>query len=156
MFNYSIEKDTVIIHGLKDSSAKEIIFPTEIDGFTKLIIDKKAFANLDTLESVILSKSVIEIRDFAFSSCHNLREFDFDRQTTPKFGWRIFEDCSSVEHISLEISILSDYFPRFFSDKTLTRMSGINVPKKDLDDGSLDSWLDTNIEATINILKNKS
>ena len=84
----------------------QVIIPKEINGVEVKEIGYGAFANNNTLESVVISNSVISISGSAFSGCENLNSVIM-ADTVSYIGSYAFKGCSQLK--SIELPSLTEY-----------------------------------------------
>ncbi len=105
---------------IKSYSGKggDLEIPNEIDGYPVVAIDENAFAELDTLTSVVIPETVVNIRTTAFKGCKNLSSV-----TLPDSGCQIFygafSDCTALKEITIPRNTGLDGYSIGFNFKTV-------------------------------------
>ncbi|MDE6102503.1 MAG: leucine-rich repeat domain-containing protein, partial [Ruminococcus sp.] len=106
-----------------DTSATEVIIPSEIEGVPVTSIGKSAFSvsyfSENILKSVEIPDSVTNIGDDAFYKCENLTSINIPAGVT-HIGREAFEDCSSLESIEIPDGITIIEYGTFQRCKSLT------------------------------------
>lgn len=83
-FEYSVateyDKEFNAIKSIKitkyNGSDSDVVIPDTIDSLPVTIIESDAFANNESIESVTIPETVVEIGGWAFENCTNLKEID--------------------------------------------------------------------------------
>ena len=113
--SYSIRNGTRIIC---DHAFPECVYYNE----TKYGTIETEYNNC--IQSINIPDSVIKIGDYAFSSCHSLREITIPNSVV-ELGDNIFEDCTELEYVSLSESLLEINDHAFFN---CIKLSFIIIP----------------------------
>ncbi len=97
-FGYLVENDNVAITSYKGDN-KEIVIPSQIDGYDVTNIGNFAFDSCDTLTSVTIPNSVKTIGAYAFSWCDALKSVIIPNSVTniESFAFWCCEALSSLE-----------------------------------------------------------
>ena len=78
-YTYDINSDskTCTITGVTDFSAKELILPAAIDGYTVTAIGEKAFANKTSITTLYIPKTVTKLGNKSFIGCYSLTNITY-------------------------------------------------------------------------------
>ena len=98
-FEYELKDDQVKIVKYIGSD-KELKIPNRIEGKTVSIIGAQAFADLPSLESVVIPESVETIYREAFKNCTSLREIELSEALTV-LNRETFKGCTALENVGL-------------------------------------------------------
>ena len=113
--NDSVYADTVHIEKVTDCSIETLVFPEAIEGCTRFSICKNAFANCPRLKKIVFPQGLAAIDDYAFSHCEKLEEISFGRIRKLFLGKYVFEGCTRVKSVTIDIALLNE-FGRLFSE----------------------------------------
>ena len=105
-----------------DASVTKAVIPGKIDGIDVTSIGQSAFADCDSLTSVIIPDSVISIWTWAFRSCSSLTSVTIGNCVT-SIGDRAFEYCSSLTSVTIPDSVTSIGNSAFEHCGSLTRLT---------------------------------
>lgn len=96
-------KDGVLIE--YNGYGKEIIIPDDV-----IVIDRNAFANCNTIETVTIPQNVRVIGSGAFSHCKNLRQLNVS-DNVQAIGSSAFSSCPNLESVKLppEITTIEEW-----------------------------------------------
>ena len=133
-FKYHIENNIIFIDGIYESNVTDLVFPECIEDINHFVISEKAFASNDVIKSIKFSSSVEKIMDYAFSNCGSLENVSFGRSTSIKIGKLIFEGCSNIKRVEMDIRLLKDLIS-MFSEENYTEDEYRKIPKNKLDNG---------------------
>ncbi|MGN0489496.1 MAG: leucine-rich repeat protein [Ruminococcus sp.] len=98
-FTYSVKGNTVII--LKyNGNAKTVKIPSEIDGKKVEVIGKKAFYKNKTLEKIIISDNVKEIKFSTFEKCVNLKKVSMGKNVKEIKAYA-FYGCKKLKELKI-------------------------------------------------------
>ena len=104
IFTYTVENDTVTITGL-NVSVKELIIPSEINGYPVTSIGESAFQRTD-ITSVTIPDSVKNIDNNAFKSCDSLKSVSIGNGVT-SIGELAFCYCDRLDSVIIGNSVKS-------------------------------------------------
>ena len=112
---------------------KVVEIPAKIDGLLVTSIGADAFADVSTIEKIVVPPSVTYIGDFAFSFCTGLKEIEIP-ETVTSMGSYVFNHCTSLESCVLPngmSTINQSLFYYCTSLKSVTLPQYINgIPKE--------------------------
>lgn len=104
MFTYEInEHGSITITGYTGAESN-VIIPEEIEGRKVEIIGERAFKQSNTIESITLPNSILEIQAWAFKNCARLREVVMSDGIVLIGGWA-FKDCPQLNMVVLPVSV---------------------------------------------------
>ena len=84
--------------------AKELIIPSELDGYRVTAIGVRAFCYCTSLTSVSIPDSVTSIGDYAFAGCNSLTSVSIPNSVT-SIGNEAFYECKSLASVSIPDSV---------------------------------------------------
>lgn len=97
------------------------------EGSNISIIGRKAFANNEHLENIILPRSVLNIKQNAFYNCYRLKTVSFEEGSQLKYlGGSSFFNCYLLEEIDFPSTLKSVGTFCFFNNKKLKK---VNFPQ---------------------------
>ena len=99
-FEYDLNDDGSITITKYSGSDTELIIPSEISEAIVTKIAPYAFANNTTLQSVILSDTIIDISEYAFANCSELNNVIIG-SSVETIGARAFIDCPNLKSITI-------------------------------------------------------
>lgn len=78
-YTYEVSSDgkSCTITGVTDFSAKELILPAAIDGYTVTALGEKAFANKTSITTVYIPKTITKLGNKAFIGCYSLTNITY-------------------------------------------------------------------------------
>lgn len=98
--DYKIVDGGIIITNGKSYTDKNIVIPSEIDGYTVVGIGEDAYDGCSLAESITIPNTVTSIGDYAFAGCESLKEITIPSGVT-SIGEGVFEDCRSLASIDV-------------------------------------------------------
>lgn len=93
-FKYSVVDNKVEIYKYIGEE-KNIVIPDTIDGKPVCTIKKRAFANCNSIESVIFPETLTKVESSAFKNCTSLKSADFENVTY--FTPNVFNGCNNLK-----------------------------------------------------------
>ena len=86
-YTYEVNSDgkSCTITGVTDFSAKELILPAAIDGYTVTALGEKAFANKTSITTVYIPKTITKLGNKAFIGCYSLTNITY-QGTSPQWN----------------------------------------------------------------------
>ncbi|MCI9524819.1 MAG: leucine-rich repeat protein [Erysipelotrichaceae bacterium] len=112
-YTYEMNSDSTITIINYGGSEKNLIIPTEIDGYTVTRIGYGAFAECKSIETLTIPNSVVSIGDYSFSQSTQIREINIP-DSVASFGRYSFAGCNSLEKIKIPSRIRSLSYGAFF------------------------------------------
>jgi len=129
-FEYLVRDNSVVYIREYIGNDTHVVIPEQIEGFPVSVIVASAFAENDTLVSVIMPDTITAIWDYAFANCSSLETVVMSKNVTEilnhaffectnlssitlpetliEIGSSAFENCTSLKHINIPASISSD------------------------------------------------
>lgn len=83
---------------------KELLIPSEVDGYKVTGIGNEAFYSNTRIENVIIPDTVTNIENYAFSECWNLKNITIPDGVT-SLGSHAFGECFNLKSITLPDSV---------------------------------------------------
>lgn len=120
-FNYVTNVDTITITGYTGPGG-DVSIPEMIDDLAVTCIEDYAFANCDSLTSVVIGNSVTSIGDEAFDGCTSLISITVGNNVT-SIGDEAFHGCISLTNVTLPASVASIGDEVFNSCTSLTTIT---------------------------------
>lgn len=111
-WKYTISGSNATIIGYTGTDTL-VTTPTTIDGYTVIAIGTKAFAGINTVETLIISEGVVTIADESIMSCPKLKEIRFPATFKPSAG--------STDGTRTGLSFVPEYCPKL---ETVTVAAG--------------------------------
>lgn len=112
-YTYEMNSDSTITIVNYGGSEKNLIIPTDIDGYTVTRIGYGAFAECKSIETLTIPDGVVSIGDYSFSQATQLREINIP-ESVASFGRYSFAGCNSLEKIKVPSRIRSLSYGAFF------------------------------------------
>jgi hypothetical protein len=83
-YTYEVNSDgkSCTITGATDFSAKELILPAAIDGYTVTALGEKAFASKTSITTLYIPKTVTKLGSKAFTGCYSLTNITYQGTST--------------------------------------------------------------------------
>ncbi len=106
LFLYTVEDNQATITGLKDTTLKEVVIPSEVCGYPVVAIGSNAFTDYTALEKVSMEESVISIGFAAFRGCTNLKSIELSENIISIDDYA-FLQCSSLTSINIPTGVTS-------------------------------------------------
>ncbi|MGM9970296.1 MAG: leucine-rich repeat domain-containing protein [Anaeroplasma sp.] len=88
------------------SNLSQIVIPNSYNSFPVIRISYRGFYDCESLESIIIPNTIVDIGEEAFSNCYNLNTVIFSNKTT-NIGMWAFYNCRSLTSITLPSTIKS-------------------------------------------------
>lgn len=119
---YLLEDGTAAVVGIRDKSLTHITIPSTVDKYTVSCVDRLAFRDNRTLESVTIEEGIHTIGFQAFSGCTKLSTVNLP-DSLREIGYRVFENtaCYTNRENWDGYVLYIDNFLIISTDKTLTR-----------------------------------
>lgn len=89
-----------------DGADVDLVVPGELDGYRVTSISECAFYDCQSLERVVLPRSIVEIGEYAFSDCDNLSSVILPEGLL-RLGDCAFDHCEGLTGIALPDSLVS-------------------------------------------------
>lgn len=112
-YTYEMNADSTITIINYGGSEKNLIIPSEIDGYSVTRIGYGAFAECKSIETLTIPDGVVSIGDYSFSQATQLREINIP-ESVASFGRYSFAGCNSLEKIKVPNRIRSLSYGAFF------------------------------------------
>ena len=94
------------VSGIGNCTDTDIVIPSTYNGMPVMWIEYRAFYNCSFIESVLIPNTVAVIDNQAFRACSNLLMIEFeDNSQLISIGQSAFEDCISLSHIEIPVSV---------------------------------------------------
>ncbi len=107
--------------GLAEYNVKDLILPSDPNGYKLTSISDNAFSKQKTLISVTIPQGVTTIGDKTFNGCSSLMSVTIPQGLTSIGKWA-FQDCTSLSSIELPQSLTSIEAYTFSSCKSLSKI----------------------------------
>ncbi len=119
---YILEDGTAAVVGISDKSLTHITIPSTVDEYTVSRVDRLAFRDNRTLESVTIEEGIHTIGFQAFSGCTKLATINLP-DSLREIGYRVFENsaCYNNRENWDGYVLYIDNFLIISTDKTLAR-----------------------------------
>lgn len=112
-YTYEMNSDSTITIVNYGGSEKNLVIPSEIDGYIVTRIGYGAFAECKSIETLTIPDGVVSIGDYSFSQATQLREINIP-ESVASFGRYSFAGCNSLEKIKVPSRIRSLSYGAFF------------------------------------------
>lgn len=99
-FEYRVRDNSVVYIREYIGNDTHVVIPEQIEGFPVSVIVASAFAENDTLVSVIMPDTITEIWDYAFANCSSLETVVMSKNVT-KILNHAFYECTNLSSITL-------------------------------------------------------
>lgn len=114
-FGLNAQKNEVYITGHIDENVKEVIIPSEINGYPVKKIDFGAFRNCRDLQNIVIPNSIKIIGDKAFYNCKSLTELIIPNNIM-YISEAAFENCTNIKKITIGASITYVFFLKYIKN----------------------------------------
>lgn len=155
-FLYKIVDGKAYITGFTGDYSKVLVIPDEIDEYEVTGINDYAFANYNTIETVVLPEGVLNINEYAFYNCKRLKNV-FLADSIEVIEQNAFLNCISLENINIPTSLTELRNNSFDGCINLKEISITeNVKKIDIGAFRNTGFVNIHIPANVEIINNSA
>lgn len=124
-YSYTENGDGTVTITNYGGSEKELAIPDTLDGMNVTAIGYAAFAECQSLESVIIPETVSRLQDYAFSQCRSLKSAQLP-ESIVSLGRGVFKNCILLEEVNIPTSLSAVAQEMFAGCTSLTE---IEIPQ---------------------------
>ena len=124
-YSYTENGDGTVTITNYGGSEKELAIPDTLDGMNVTAIGYAAFAECQSLESVIIPETVSRLQDYAFSQCRSLKSAQLP-ESIVSLGRGVFKNCILLEEVNIPTSLTTVAMEMFAGCTSLTE---IEIPQ---------------------------
>lgn len=123
-FSYEVLNGTYCSIKGYSGNNKNVVIPSELDGYLVQSISQYAFQNITYLESITFPDGIESINSYAFNGCTGLTEVNLPETLTTIYG-SAFSGCTSLESIEIPDSVTTIYQDAFYG---CSKLSSVKLP----------------------------
>ena len=125
-YTYIVNEDGTASIVRYSGTDENLVIPSTLDEYTVTGIGFSSFASKNTITSVIVPDSVIDIGETAFYNCDNLTSVTFLSTNIRSMGNRIFSNCDNLTSVILPGNLQSIPHQMFYYCK---KLESITIPE---------------------------
>ena len=124
-FTYRILNGTYCTLTGYTGEEKEIVIPSELDGYIVQQIDSNAFADNKSITKVSLPDTIESVESSVFRNCTQLEYVGLDSEVT-NISSSMFSGCTSLKEITIPISVHTIDYDAFYN---CTGLTSVEIPE---------------------------